>query len=78
MWGQNSCTRPPLTPKEEHPPWAPGGGMLDMEGPMPGAPLGNRPKAFRFKPGIRLDWSWMGNENISINTSQVASTKLIL
>lgn len=29
-----------------------------MEGPMPGAPLGNKPKAFRFKPGIRLDWSW--------------------
>ena len=24
---------------------------------MPGAPLGNKPKAFRFKPGIRLDWS---------------------
>lgn len=47
-----------LTPNDEHPPCAPGGGTLDMEGPMPGAPLGNKPKAFRFKPGIRLDWSW--------------------
>lgn len=46
-----------LTPNDD-PPWAPGGGTLDMEGPMPGAPLGNKPRAFRFKPGIRLDWSW--------------------
>lgn len=49
-----------LTPNEEQPPWAPEGGTLGKEGPMPGAPLGNRPRALRFKPGIRLDWSWRG------------------
>lgn len=60
-----------LTPNDEHPPWAPGGGTLDMEGPMPGAPLGNKPKAFRFKPGIRLDWSW--SEERSFLLTQWAS-----
>lgn len=43
-----------LTPNE-HPPWAPEEGTLDTEGLMPGVPVGKRPKAFRFKPGIRLD-----------------------
>ena len=28
-----------------------------MDEPMPGAQPGNRPRALRFRPGIRLDWS---------------------
>lgn len=43
-----------------------------MEGPMPGAPLGNKPRAFRFKPGIRLDCSWreMGTDPLMQHTSR--------
>ncbi len=68
-----------LTPNDEHPPWAPGGGTLDIEEPMPGAPLGNKPRAFRFKPGIRLDWSWREKSTFLLtqNTSQAMYTLLI-
>lgn len=31
--------------------------MLGMEGPIPGGPLGKRPRALRLSPGIRLDCS---------------------
>lgn len=39
--------------------------MPDIEGPMPGEPLGNRPRALRFKPGIKLDWSCKNDESMS-------------
>ena len=42
-----------------------------MEGPMPGAPLGNKPKAFRFKPGIRLDWSCRESRTFLLKTMSV-------
>lgn len=54
--------------------------MLGMEGPIPGGPLGKRPRALRLSPGIRLDCSCRerGEESEKVILRKEENTELFL